>query len=113
MSHSKKNIYCSNACSGEGKILESVEKAKKGLVSDRPTLRNVLSRVNGYKCAACGISEHNELPITLQVDHINGLANNNQLENLRLLCPNCHSQTEFWGARNKGQGRAFLGISLR
>jgi|APGre2960657404_1045060.scaffolds.fasta_scaffold240080_1 5-methylcytosine-specific restriction endonuclease McrA len=113
MSHQKRNVYCSNACAGQGKVLESIDRTKQGLVSDRATLRNVLSCVRGYKCEICGISDHNSLPITLQVDHVNGLANNNKLDNLRLLCPNCHSQTEFWGARNKGQGRAFLGLPLR
>jgi hypothetical protein len=40
--------------------------------------------------------------LSLQLDHINGINNDNRLENLRLLCPNCHSQTEtFSGKRNK------------
>ena len=34
---------------------------------------------------------------------MNGDANDNRLENLQLLCPNCHSQTDTWGARNKGK----------
>lgn len=40
--------------------------------------------------------------LSLQLDHINGINNDNRLENLRLLCPNCHSQTEtFSGKRHK------------
>ena len=111
--HQKMNKYCSNACSAEGKLLESVEKAKQGLVKERPTLRKVLARLNGYFCECCGISEWNGKEITLQVDHINGLANDNSLENLRLVCPNCHSQSDTFGGRNKGQGRAALGMELR
>ena len=107
------NKYCSNTCSAEGKILESVEKAKQGLVKERPTLRKVLARVNGYVCECCGISEWNGKEITLQVDHINGLANDNSIENLRLICPNCHSQSDTFSGRNKGQGRAALGMELR
>ena len=112
-SHQKMNKYCSNTCSAEGKILESIERTKQGLVKDRDTLRRVLTRVKGYSCSCCGISEHNSLPITLQVDHINGLANDNSIENLRLICPNCHSQSDTYSGRNKGKGRAALGIELR
>lgn len=42
--------------------------------------------------------------LTLQLDHINGVHNDNRLENLRLLCPNCHSQTSNFAGRNKGKG---------
>ena len=48
-----------------------------------------------YKCVECGITDSwNGKKITLQLDHIDGDNNNNKLENLRFLCPNCHSQTE-------------------
>lgn len=54
------------------------------------------------KCAICGLGNkwNNEL-LTLQLDHINGISDDNRLENLRVLCPNCHSQTKTYGARNK------------
>lgn len=54
-----------------------------------------------YKCAICGISEWNGLPISLQLDHINGKNNDHRIENLRFLCPNCHSQTETYAGKNK------------
>lgn len=53
-----------------------------------------------YKCSSCGIKEWQGKPIALQMDHINGINSDNRLENLRLLCPNCHSQTETWGNKN-------------
>lgn len=54
------------------------------------------------KCACCGISEWNGKPIVLQLHHIDGNHNNNNLENLQILCPNCHSQTEnYCGNSNK------------
>lgn len=55
----------------------------------------------GDCCATCGLSEWLEKPLSLQLDHIDGQRRNNTLTNLRLLCPNCHSQTETWGGRNK------------
>ena len=66
---------------------------------DRTTLRNRIIRENSlpYECSACGLTEWNNAPISLQLDHINGINNDNRKENLRFLCPNCHSQTKTWG----------------
>lgn len=55
-----------------------------------------------YKCYLCGLIEWNGKSITLQLDHINGARLDHRVENLRLLCPNCHSQTETFAGRNKG-----------
>jgi len=53
------------------------------------------------KCDSCGIAdEWNGHPLSLQLDHINGINNDNRLENLRILCPNCHSQSLTYGGRN-------------
>ena len=52
------------------------------------------------QCSFCGITDiYNGKPIVLQLDHINGVHNDNRLKNLRILCPNCHSQTETWCRR--------------
>lgn len=60
---------------------------KEGLVIDR--------------CSTCGQKpEWNNSPLVLQLDHISGDNTDNRIENLRLLCPNCHSQTETWSGRN-------------
>lgn len=53
-----------------------------------------------YKCYNCGISEWDDKPLSLQLDHINGIHNDHRIENLRLLCPNCHSQTGTFCGRN-------------
>ena len=54
-----------------------------------------------YRCYVCGLTEWNGRPITLQLDHINGVHSDHRIQNLRLLCPNCHSQTETFAGRNK------------
>jgi hypothetical protein len=52
------------------------------------------------QCAFCGVGPHSEGEIlVLQLDHINGTNNDNRIENLRLLCPNCHSQTDTYAGR--------------
>lgn len=53
------------------------------------------------KCERCGITEWMGEPITFQLDHINGNHSDNRLENLQILCPNCHSQTATWGMKRR------------
>ena len=53
------------------------------------------------ECSSCGLSEWQGKKLCVQIDHINGINTDNRLENLRMLCPNCHSQTDTFGARNK------------
>ena len=54
-----------------------------------------------YKCQNCGIKEWQSKPLSLHLDHINGKNNDHRIENLRFLCPNCHSQTDTYAGRNK------------
>lgn len=66
----------------------STDKLKKRLLKEK---------ILDEKCTFCGISNvWNDRPLILQLDHINGDGRDHRLENLRILCPNCHSQTETW-----------------
>jgi hypothetical protein len=52
------------------------------------------------KCSECGIEEWNGKQIVNELDHIDGISDNHLKENLRLLCPNCHSQTDTFRGKN-------------
>ena len=65
-------------------------------------LKNKLIKagIKENKCEICGISEWNGKPIKMELHHIDGDRTNHKLSNLMMLCPNCHSQTETFRARN-------------
>lgn len=69
----------------------------------RHILIKLIKRFNllKYSCKECGCeSIWNNKPVSLQLHHINGINNDNRLENLILLCPNCHSQTENFAGKS-------------
>ena len=91
---------------------------KKKLVRDSVFCRN--SQVTGstlrryfrkepipYICEVCPVTNSwNGKPLTLHVDHNNGVSNDNRIKNLRWLCPNCHSQTETYAGKKQKKSRA-------
>lgn len=65
------------------------------------------------KCLECGIQSWNGKPLSLQLDHINGNRTDNRITNLRILCPNCHSQTETYAGKNNKNVRLKSNKKLR
>jgi 5-methylcytosine-specific restriction endonuclease McrA len=103
-----------------GFALESWSKAvRRGDVTPRPnglpigTLLssgkrdrgNVKSRLLGAgllenRCSTCGLTEWRGSRLAMHLDHVNGMPHDHRLKNLRMLCPNCHSQTPTYAGRN-------------
>lgn len=106
-SNPKRNAEISKAL-----LAKSYRDYVSGKLTERSVLRRHIAEERSYTCNECGISEWNNKQITLQVDHIDGNAGNNEPSNLRLICPNCHSQTATFGAKNKGFGRKARGLKL-
>jgi len=91
----------------KGKKLPKRQPIETYLVEDRLVQSNNLKKrlinegIKQHKCECCGITEWNGKIAPIELDHIDGNRYNNRLENLRLLCPNCHAQTPTYRGRNK------------
>jgi len=78
-------------------IFVKKSRASRSVLRDYVLRHNVLK----LKCAECNTEKTwNNKPITLEIDHVNGHSEDNRLENLRMLCPNCHSQTNTYRRKN-------------
>lgn len=76
---------------------------RKNLLKERPfeklgykLRKKIVMEEQEFKCIHCELDEWMGLRITLELDHIDGNTKNNHRDNLRCLCPNCHSLTETW-----------------
>ena len=104
----KYNLFCSKSCSA---IYTNAPRKKDVLFLPKQTKpfdelswdlkRKSILKEQNFKCNRCGTSNWMNLPLTLQVDHKDGINTNDVRENLEALCPNCHSQTETFCGKNK------------
>lgn len=119
--YSFNNKFCSIPCFQEQKRIDSKAQednryllwlagSPMGIVNPRPTIKKFVTKRDGYKCSKCGITDWNNEPISLWLDHKDGDASNNDPDNLRLMCPNCDSQSPTFGAKNYGRGRKSRGM---
>jgi len=105
--------YCSNMCQGKLKSKTVVENwlngsdpgHKVGYRIKTAVRKYILEKAN-YMCSCCGWNKINVKTGSspLEIDHINGDVSDCSIDNLRVLCPNCHSLTPTWKALNKGNG---------
>ena len=109
----RNNKFCSQECLNDYRYKNTIQKVLNGenLISGASGmpkhLKRYLMELHNNKCEKCGWGE--EHPIThnipLEVHHIDGDCTNNHIENLQLLCPNCHCLTENFGSLNKNSKR--------
>ena len=110
--NSRKRVFCSRKCLIDSADKVFIQSWKDGTETGwrgssatlcRPVRRYIFEKSNGA-CIKCGWSETNPFTnkIPLQIHHKDGNAKNATEENLELLCPSCHSLTDNFGARNKG-----------
>jgi hypothetical protein len=82
----------------------SLDEILKGNHPDYQTFklknRLLLEGIKSNVCEICNISEWNGNSLNMHLDHIDGNSHNHKLENLRMVCPNCHSQTETYCGKN-------------
>lgn len=78
-------------------LIENCEKYIRGATLKKRLIEEKLLK---NECYICGLTKWLGNPITLHMDHINGNNKDNRLENLRILCPNCHSQTDTYCGKN-------------
>ena len=110
---SKRNIYCDNFCQTDyqyKKIINEWLNGKSimnhGAIKISNNIRRYLFELHGNKCQNCGWGEVNTYTnkIPLEVEHVDGDSQNNIFDNLKLLCPNCHSMTKTW--KNSGNRKS-------
>lgn len=107
------NKYCSISCQKEYEYKERIKKWKQGELlgyngtNISPFVRRYMLEKANYACEECGWNKKNPYSgkIPLEIHHIDGNYTNNKEENLKVLCPNCHSLTNNYKSMNKNSLR--------
>lgn len=102
--------FCTRQCSAFKKRNDSKNRLLTGSEVSSGVRRKILIDLLGYKCQICDNTEWMGHPIPLVMDHINGNASDNSLDNFRLICSNCDRLSPFYGSKNRGRGRKSLGL---
>ena len=105
---SKIRKFCSGKCYQEFEKKVKIQRIEKGDATLYfKQYKKYLISIHGNKCMECGWCKVNQYTgkIPVELEHVDGNADNNNLDNLKLLCPSCHSLTPTYGALNKGNGR--------
>jgi predicted nucleic-acid-binding Zn-ribbon protein len=89
-----------NGSSESVKLLDDQSDFTYGKAIKSEKMKNHLVHLRGHQCEKCGNTEWMGQPIPLETHHIDGDRLNNTLDNLQLLCPNCHAQTENYRNKN-------------
>ena len=85
---------------GWNKDTYDYSRLQNGIAVKSSVLKRLLVNLRGNKCEICGRSLWNDVPIPLEVHHEDGNTLNNELDNIHLLCPNCHAVTYNWRKPN-------------
>lgn len=101
--------FCSHQCSADFKKQKVIDLIKSGNYKSIQcqTLKKFLIETRGYKCESCRLSDWLNQKIVLTLEHIDGDSTNNKLDNVQLLCWNCHSLTPTFGSKNKNGTRCW------
>lgn len=95
------HVYGHPSFGKNGRPLVAILCEHSSLSSGAVKARLFSNHLKENKCEICGISEWLGKPIMCELHHINGNTTDNRLENLQILCPNCHSQTDNFRSRNR------------
>ncbi|UDY22983.1 HNH endonuclease signature motif containing protein [Nocardioides sp. Kera G14] len=99
-SHFRGQAWSRGRSLGPRRRLEDYLSNRHRVGSHQLRLRLISEGVFEAKCNRCGLTEWLGRPIALELEHRDGNPDNNALENLELLCPNCHAQTSTYRGRN-------------
>jgi len=100
-SHFHGQLWSKGKSLGSRRPIEEYLVEGKLVQSHKLKLRLIIEGLKQHKCECCGITEWNGQPTPIELDHIDGNRYNNTIENLRILCPNCHAQTDTYRGKNK------------